>query len=741
MKNHTFANVKRLATKALAMLVAVLMVASMMPVVAFATEEEPGGYVYLSISFDGQYIDDKYGDVIMYRPVALADIAAIDLTEYGLDNMLFDADGDGEYEITALQLLIYAHEELWGGDWSEVNFIPDPGSSYFQDGLFGFTENLVYFLNGDFPIDESQDGGWYTVGATSDRIVLEDGDFLDVASFGCYSFLWDQLGGFHLFADQDGNYVHDYEAEAGEPLSVKLMHSFCDLMYGIAWVQETADFEVYYGSVYGEAEGSVTTDECGNAEIIFPTAGTYYVWSEGGLGSDDGTHGPCDYYNEYGEPCPVSSPAYAKVTVTGEAAEETGHTCADSNNDHECDVCNAPLSDCADTDNNHKCDKCGATLSECADGNSDHKCDTCDKTLSECADGNSDHKCDTCDKTLSECADGNSDHKCDTCDKTLSECADGNSDHKCDTCGAPLSTCADGNKDHNCDTCGAPLSTCADGNSDHKCDTCDKTLSECADGNSDHKCDTCDKTLSECADGNSDHKCDKCGATGMGDHVDEDDDHLCDYGCGQIADGGCFDSEQDHVCDECGAPVGVHADGNDADHLCDYCQGDVGETCYDLNKDHACDECGVGGMGEHRAANGKHTCTYCRQAITRCVDADDNGKCDICGDILNVNTYVQSGFESIGNGIVNSIADATEDAMSAVGNYVQAGFEAVGNSIANAAVDVAGEAVAMVAASVGEGMSELGAVGYDMVVVPIVETAEAIGEIIYECVHSIFNLA
>ena len=703
MKNH--ANAKRMAIKTVAVMIAIALIASMMPVVAFATEAEPTGYVYLSVSYDKNYIEDKNGDPMVYVPVALSDIAAIDLTEYGLDNMLFDADGDGEYEITALQLLIYAHEELWGGDWGNVSFDATPGSSYFSDGIFGFTENLVYFLNGDFPVDESLSmNGVDAVGATSDRIALKAGDFLDVASFGCYAFLWDQLGGFHLFADENENYVHDYVVEAGEPLSVKLMHSFCDLMYGIAWVQATADFEVYYGSVYGEAEGSVTTDEYGNAEIIFPSAGTYYVWSEGGVGSDDGwTHTSCDYYNENYEPCPVSSPAYAKVTVTGEAAEETGHTCADSNNDHECDVCNAPLSDCADTDNNHKCDKCGATMSPCADGNKDHNCDTCGAPLSTCADGNSDHKCDTCDKTLSEWADGDS--------------------------------------DHNCDTCGAPLSTCADGNSDHKCDTCDKTLSECADGNSDHKCDTCDKTLSECADGNSDHKCDKCGATGMGDHVDEDDDHLCDYGCGQIADGGCFDSEQDHVCDECGAPVGVHADGNDADHLCDYCRGDVGETCYDLNKDHVCDECGVGGMGEHRAANGKHTCTYCRQAITQCVDADDNGKCDICGDILNVNTYVQSGFESIGNGIANSIADATEDAMSAVGNYVQAGFEAVGNSIANAAVDAAGEAVVMVAASVAEGMSELGAVGYDMVVVPIVETAEAIGEIIYECVHSIFNFA
>ena len=321
MKTFAFANAKRTVTKALAMLMAVLMIISMMPVVAFATEAEPSGYVYLSISYDKNYIDDKNGDPMVFVPVALADIAAVDLTEYGLDNMLYDADGDGENEITALQLLIYAHEELWGGDWGDVNFDALPGSSYFKGGIFGFTENLVYFLNGDFPVDESQSSEFMTVGATSDRIVLKDGDFLDVASFECFSFLWDQLGGFHLFSDEEGNYVHDYTAVVGEALTVKLKHSFCDLMFGESWVREAADFEIFYGSVYGEALGTVMTDDEGNAEIVFPVAGTYYVWSEGGIGSDDGTHGSCDHYMTTGVPCVVSSPAYAKVTVMGDPVE------------------------------------------------------------------------------------------------------------------------------------------------------------------------------------------------------------------------------------------------------------------------------------------------------------------------------------------------------------------------------------------------------------------------------------
>ena len=53
-----------------------------------------------------------------------------------------------------------------------------------------------------------------------------------------------------------------------------------------------------------------------------------------------------------------------------------------------------------------------------------------------------------------------------------------------------------------------------------------------ADNDNNHKCDTCGEIVSECADNNKDHKCDVC-ETEMGTHEDGDDnDHLCDYGCG-----------------------------------------------------------------------------------------------------------------------------------------------------------------------------------------------------------------
>lgn len=324
----------RKTKKLLSLILAAIMVFTMIPLSATANE---GDYVYLSISYDGQYIDDKSGNPIVYIPVALEDIEAVDLTEYGLDNMLFDADDDGEYETTALQLLIYAHEELYGGNWNDVDFDAIPGSSYFKDGIFGFTENLVYFHNGDFPVDESQTSDWMTVGATSDRIVLKAGDFLDVASFECWSFLWDMLGGFHFFADENDNYSHHFTVDAGETISAKLLHSFCDLMFGESYLYNASDYEVYYGKTYGIAEGELMTDGDGNLEITIDTPGTYYLWCYGANGSDDGTHGSCDHYFETGEPCIVSAPAYAIVTVNSVTSGNTDLQYGDTNNDGKID--------------------------------------------------------------------------------------------------------------------------------------------------------------------------------------------------------------------------------------------------------------------------------------------------------------------------------------------------------------------------------------------------------------------
>ena len=296
----------RITKKLLSIILAVVMVLGLLPATAFATESQ---YVYISVSFDGQYIDDKNGSPLVYVPVSFDEIESIDLEEYNLGDYLYDPDGDGTYETTALQLIIYAHENIYGGSWSDVNFTGGAGSSYFQGGIFGFTENLNYFLNGQFPIDEALSAGSsFAVGATSDHIILEPGDFIDMASFTSYAFLWDSAAGFHLFADENDGFVHNYTAQVGEAVSVKLLRSYSNMVDGMPVLAAESSYELFYGAAFGAADGTLTTDESGCAEITFDHAGTYYLWCNGNYGIDS------DPENI------VSSPAYATITVAAPEA-------------------------------------------------------------------------------------------------------------------------------------------------------------------------------------------------------------------------------------------------------------------------------------------------------------------------------------------------------------------------------------------------------------------------------------
>ena len=277
----------------LSILLAIVMVFTMIPSITKADESEN---VYISVSYDDKYKEDKNGKPIAYIPVSFESLATVDLNEYGLSEYLYDEDGDGTYEITALQLIIYAHEELYGGDWSEVYFTGSPGSSYFAGGLFGQDENLNYYLNGQYPLASA---GW---GATSDQIVLEAGDFIDLAGFTSWDFYQDSGYGFHYFADANGDVTHNYTAEVGEPCDIKLIKGTKDYEYNSVFF-DIPDYTVYYGTELYNETGSVTTDGDACASITFPTAGKWYLWVDGGYG------------NEYPESI-VSTPGYAEVTVT-----------------------------------------------------------------------------------------------------------------------------------------------------------------------------------------------------------------------------------------------------------------------------------------------------------------------------------------------------------------------------------------------------------------------------------------
>ena len=306
----------RMTKKVLGLILAMVMVLGLLPATALATDAE---YVYISVSYEGQYVQDKNGAPIAHVPVSMETLAAVNLDDYGLSEYWYDENGDGSNEITALHLVIYAHENLYGGSWSDVSFTGGAGSSYFQGGVFGFDENLNYYLNGQYPLAGE---GW---GATSDQIVLEAGDCLDMASYTCWGFYSDPAFGFHYFADDNGDITHAYTAEAGAECTVNLIKGTKAADYSSQFKVEP-DYTVSYGTTPFSPDGTVTTGSDGSASVTFEEAGTYYLWCDGGHGTEGvnengaGYHDYCDYYTSNGEPCIISSPAYAVVTVTAQEA-------------------------------------------------------------------------------------------------------------------------------------------------------------------------------------------------------------------------------------------------------------------------------------------------------------------------------------------------------------------------------------------------------------------------------------
>lgn len=126
-------------------------------------------------------------------------------------------------------------------------------------------------------------------------------------------------------------------------------------------------------------------------------------------------------------------------------------------------------------------------------------------------------------------------------------------------------------------------------------------------------------TVLEHIDENLDHICDYGCNVSIGDHIDnEDSNHLCDYGCGNVADEGCYEVEINGICDECGLEI-IH-------------------ECLDEDKNHACDIC-TKNVGDHQDLDNNHLCDYgCGDLVDNgCLDEDNDYYCDKCGKELSHN--------------------------------------------------------------------------------------------------------
>ena len=283
--------------KIISVLIALAMVLTAIPLTISATEPDT---VYISISDDACFITDNDGNPIAFYPVTFNELSEVNLSDYGLEHYEYDADGDKNPELTALHLYIYVHEIVLGLDWSDVYVSGSAGSIYFAGGLFGFSdENMRYDLNGAYPAID----GW---GLTADQIVLNDGDFLNVAHYSSWAFWGDSATGFHYFTDSEGNLNHTYTATVNEEIELGYVRSYSDWMNGGIPAFEAEPYAVVYcGTEYGVPSGELFADENGFVKIKFSSPGTWYLWTDGGYGSEN----PRDI---------VSAPAFATVNVKGE---------------------------------------------------------------------------------------------------------------------------------------------------------------------------------------------------------------------------------------------------------------------------------------------------------------------------------------------------------------------------------------------------------------------------------------
>lgn len=307
--------------KILSFILAAILAFGIMPVSAFAEGyeyEDVSGTAYISVSSDDKYVTSDgavKGRVMAYVPVDLAKLREVKLEEHinaydetTFEQYYYDKDHNGKYEITLLQLYLYVLDTYYTGTSSELQVSGSPGSMYMKYGFWGHDENLLYYVNGSYPLDPDLGEN---MGATADKIVLRDGDFIDVTLYDNWSFHHDEKAGFHYFADTNNNVTHEYFAKAGESFELNYIRIFGNIDKGTVGVATpSAGSTVYYGKNFYDTESAKTviTDDNGKASVTFDEPGTYYLWADGESGAEIEAI--------------VSSPAYCKVTVEGGSAPE-----------------------------------------------------------------------------------------------------------------------------------------------------------------------------------------------------------------------------------------------------------------------------------------------------------------------------------------------------------------------------------------------------------------------------------
>ena len=357
-------NMKRL----LSLILAFVMVLGMIPVPAFATEGEEISSVdvVLSLSADDRFmVGPGSGAIMAMKEISVPyfDLALYGLEEYYFVSESYSDDGDGkpgsdlqpgtpEYaygKVTLLHLYIYALEVFYCGidpDEAGQGYLYEEGligtevfsisggvGSSFMNQFWGGDCNLNYYVNYEYPLASE---GW---GATSDQILLRDGDIITLGHFTGWSFYADPYSIFNYITADNENPVQ------GEEITLTLYYAGADLgaTGGTAQNLNTHCLDVYCASVDDIPSEDVTdwqyvgtADE--NGELVVDTAALEageYIFAVAGQ--------PGDYTEEIcstpgGVRITVEAPAHThnyEAAVTDPTCTEGGYTtytcaCGDS---------------------------------------------------------------------------------------------------------------------------------------------------------------------------------------------------------------------------------------------------------------------------------------------------------------------------------------------------------------------------------------------------------------------------
>ena len=295
---------------------------------------------------------------------------------------------------------------------------------------------------------------------------------------------------------------------------------------------------------------------------------------------------------------------------SGEPIAASGHK--DDNKDHSCDVCGVEVGEHNDTDHDHKCDYgCSVAIGDHKAGEGKHTCDYCGAVMSKCSGGIATCKdkaiCEICGKPYGEVDPTNHVGDTEIRDSKAATCTEDGytGDTYCKGCNTKLSS-------------GEPIAA-----SGHK------------DDNKDHSCDVCEAEVGEHIDVDHDHKCDYGCAVAIGDHKAGEGKHTCDY-CGAVmskCSGGTATCKDKAICEICGKPYGEkdptnHVGGTEI-------RDSKAATCTDngYEGDIYCKDCGVKlSSGEPIVAFGH---TY-KDEVTKEATTESAGirtyTCEKCGD-------------------------------------------------------------------------------------------------------------